>query len=329
MDLQQPPQILPSDAPRLAAITQAEVAKWRERWTKFLFGGTLPAKQPPLRIREELSERSDSIERFHLTYEVEPGTTTEAYLLRPRDPNGKHLGIVLFHQTDPATIEVTGSLDPEPEESPKEISAVHLVQRGYVVLCPKCFIFGEHRVDEQDAYAGYRAEVKKMQQRHPYWKGLGRMVWDGIRAVDVLATRDDVDHERIGAIGHSLGGKEVLFVAAFDERVKAGVSSDGGIGLTFSNWHDVWYLGQEIREQGFELENHQVLTMIAPRAFLLVGGKYDNDRAWPFIAGVMPLWASLGAPENIGWFRHDADHCWPLEAQKVGYTFLDQRLKEP
>jgi hypothetical protein len=131
--------------------------------------------------------------------------------------------------------------------------------------------------------------------------------FDGFRAVDVLEAHPNVDAERIGAIGHSLGGKQVLFVMAFDPRIKAGVSSDGGIGLQFSNWDADWYLSQEVHSRKFE--NNQVLAMIAPRAFLLVGGKYDDDRAWPFIAGAVPLWGAKRAPENVGWFRHDRGHC--------------------
>jgi hypothetical protein len=148
MDLQQPLQTLPSDAPKLAAIDQADITKWCERWTKFLFDRTLPAERPPLHVREDHHERSGLIERFHLTYEVESGTTTEAYLLRPKKPSGRLPGIVLFHQTDPVTIEIAGSLNPEPEGSLKEIYAIHLALRGYVVLCPKCFIFGKDKVGE-------------------------------------------------------------------------------------------------------------------------------------------------------------------------------------
>jgi hypothetical protein len=40
-----------------------------------------------------------------------------------------------------------------------------------------------------------------------------------------------------------------LYAAAFDERYKAVVFSEGGIGLTFSNWDAVWYLGEGIRRQ--------------------------------------------------------------------------------
>jgi hypothetical protein len=165
-----------------------------------------------------------------------------------------------------------------------------------------------------------------MKKTHPAWRGLGRMIWDAMHAIEVLIELG-VNSEKIGAIGHSLGGKQVLFASAFEKRIKVGVSSDGGIGLRFSNWNDAWYLDQDVRAKEFELENHQVLAMIAPRAFLLVGGQYDTDCAWPFIAGAIPLWRSYGKAEDIGWFRHEAGHSWPKEAQDEGYRFLDTYLK--
>ena len=44
-----------------------------------------------------------------------------------------------------------------------------------------------------------------------------RMTWDGVRALDFLAAQRGVDAGRLGIIGHSLGAKEVLYVAAFDD----------------------------------------------------------------------------------------------------------------
>lgn len=325
MDLQQPPPSLPPDAPKVAAIAPADVAQWRKRWTTFLFGGALPSHDTPLNVREDRRDESDGIERVHLTYDTEPDVRTEAYVLRPKNASGKLPAVVVFHSTSNETIEQTGAFDPSVD---RHIGA-HLARRGYVVIAPKCYLWGAAG-ETPPAKAGrefYVGEVTKMQQRHPQWKGMARMIWDGWRAVDVLAARADVDTAHIGAIGHSLGAKESLFSAAFDERIKAAVSSDGGIGLTLSNWHDPWYLGPEIRAPGFELENHQVLAMIAPRAFLLAGGDYDNDRAWPFIASALPLWKSLDTPDAVGWYRHKAGHNWPPDAQKVGYEFLDKYLK--
>jgi hypothetical protein len=193
------------------------------------------------------------------------------------------------------------------------------------VTPPRCFIF---RDGNPVGDKGWVREVNKMRARHPNWKGLGCMIRDGMRAVDVLRVCPEVDSNKIGTIGHSLGGKQALFVMAFDHRLKVGVSSDGGIGLTFSNWHRCWYLDEEIRSASFPLENNQVLAMIAPRPFLLVGGKFDNDRAWPFIAGAIPLWKSFRRAQNIGWYRHNKGHRWPRQAHDVAYQFLDRYLKE-
>ena len=85
------------------------------------------------------------------------------------------------------------------------------------------------------------------------------------------------------------GAKEALYLAAFDERVRATVSSEGGIGLADSNWDAPWYLGEAIRRPGFALEQAQVLALAAPRAFLLIGGdSADGDASWPSIDAVLP-----------------------------------------
>jgi hypothetical protein len=323
--LQRPPDTVPAGAPTLAALAPGDVEMWHQRWLEFLFGGELPRERPPLNVREDRRDEGDGIERNHIVYEVEPGVATEAYILRRKGGSDRRPGIVVFHSTSAETIEQSGALDPSVD---RHIGA-HLALRGYIVIAPKCYLWGAagQPPPPNVGRAFWSGEVEKMQQRHPRWKGMARMVWDGIRAVDVLVVRDDVDAGRIGCIGHSLGAKESLFLPAFDRRVKAAVSSDCGIGLALSNWDAPWYLGPEIRAAGFQLENHQVLAMIAPSAFLLAAGKDDNERSWPFIASGLPLWKSLGAPAAIGWFRHGAGHNWPPEAQQVGYPFLDQYLK--
>jgi hypothetical protein len=108
-------------------------------------------------------------------------------------------------------------------------------------------------------------------------------------AVDILAAQPQVDSSRLGAVGHSLGAKEVLYLAAFDERIKATVSSEGGVGIKFSNWNASWYLGAEVDEPNFAREHHELLALTAPRAFLLVGGQSaDGDQGWPFIEAALP-----------------------------------------
>ena len=120
-------------------------------------------------------------------------------------------------------------------------------------MCPRCFLWEYRR--------GTRLEtaVDWLRARHPGVTGMAKMLYDASRAVDLLVAIDEVDPRRIGAIGHSLGAKEVLYLAAFDERIRAAVSSEGGIGLTYSNWDAPWYLGEAIRRPGFGLDHGQVL----------------------------------------------------------------------
>ncbi len=53
-------------------------------------------------------------------------------------------------------------------------------------------------------------------------------IWDGVRAIDYLLSRSEVDPERIGCAGHSGGGTLTLFISALDERVKCAVVNQGG-----------------------------------------------------------------------------------------------------
>jgi hypothetical protein len=156
---------------------------------------------------------------------------------------------------------------------------------------------------------------------------MGKMLYDAVRAVDLLTTVPEVDSARLGAIGHSLGGKEVLYLAAFDMRIRAAVSSEGGIGLTYSNWNAGWYLGEGIGRPGFPLDHGQVLALVAPRAFLLIGGdSADGRRSWPYIEANLPVWRLAGRPEGLGLFVHGGGHAYPPEAEGVADRWLDHFL---
>jgi dienelactone hydrolase len=329
-------------APKLAAIVPGDVPLWRRRWESFLFSNNeIPkpeedSKQLDVK-RSGPNKKGNKIERFHLDYKIDEGARAEAHLLLPENRKGKLPGVVVFHETYPIgnPWEAAGSLDPKcairsglPKEDvvkdPRYIAA-HLA-RKYAVFVPRCFIFTKKTRHKKKPW-DFDGALKKMKINHPNWKwGISQMILEGMRAVDVLRKQPEVDCNNIGAIGHSLGGKQVLFVMAFDQRINVGVSSDGGIGLCSSDWDKAWYLGPEIRYR--EFDTNQILAMIAPHAFLLVGGKHDNDRAWSFIAGAMPLWKAAGCLAKVGWYRHDKGHCWPPEAQKAAYPFLGRYLKQ-
>lgn len=318
---------LPDDAPMLSnllvdadgeAITSLPAWKKqrdtiRKRWTDYV--QPLPPNRaaPKLAVIEE--DRPEGAIRQLVTYEGEPGITVRGYLLRPAmiDDNAKLPGAVVMHSTVDHTIRQPAGLDGPPEKW----FGLGLAKRGCVAFCPECFLW--HDKGE----LSYAQVVERFHQRHPNSKGMAKMLFDAMRAVDVLASVPYVDAKHIGAVGHSLGAKEALYLAAFDERVKVTVSSEGGIGTTFSNWDAVWYLDKAIKEFAKEHEHHELLALCAPRPFLLLGGdSADGERSWPFIDAALPVYELYGKPARLGLFNHKKGHAVPPQAEKRIYEWL-------
>jgi dienelactone hydrolase len=262
-------------------------------------------------------DRSDVLRQL-IRYDAEPGLPVEAYLLRPIAKGPPAPAVVVLHSTADFTIRQPAGL----EGPPQLHLGLQLAQRGYVALCPRCFLW-------QYGKPGRLADaVAWLDTRHHGVRGMAKMLFDAMRAVDLLASLPQVDTSRVGAIGHSLGAKEVLYLAAFDDRIRAAVSSEGGIGLTYSNWDAPWYLGDAIRRPGFPLDHGQVLALAAPRAFLLLGGdSADGDWSWPYIEAALPVWRLTRAPEAVGLVNHHQGHAFPAIARERSVQWLDWFLR--
>jgi len=291
------------------------VVEWQTRRAKILSDWRAILGRPPARCplapREIESKDCGTYMLRKIALQVEPDEWMPAWLFVPK---GKGPW--------PAVVEMHPTRDDNMDYSLGDGTAIYLVEHGYVVLAPRNFLWGYHGLKMKEATAD-------LLRRYPQWTGMGKMLWDGRRAVDYLETLLFVSRDRIGAIGHSLGAKEALYMAAFDERIVATVSSEGGIGLTFSNWNDPWYLGEQIRRPNFGHDHHEVLALVAPRAFLLLGGdSADGDRSWPYIEAVLPVWKLLGAPDAVGMFNHKDGHKLNDAARRLAYQFLDRFLKK-
>jgi dienelactone hydrolase len=301
------------------------VEAWEERrrelagrWKTFLGTIEAPRARPALTVLEQ--DSSAGVVRQLVRYEAEPGLPVEGYLLRPESSGRGRPGVVVLHSTVNYTIRQPAGLEGPAD---KHIG-LHLARRGYVTFSPRCFLWQYSRANRLPE------AVEWLRGRHPQVTGMAKMLFDAVRAVDIIAGQDDVDPKRIGAIGHSLGAKEALYLAAFDRRIRASVSSEGGVGLSQSNWEAPWYLGEAIRRPGFPLDHGQVLALIAPRAFLLIGGNSaDGDASWPYIEAVKPVWALTGAAEAVGLVNHGQGHAFPAVAQERSYQWLDWFLRPP
>jgi dienelactone hydrolase len=293
---------------------------WRRRrmelleiWQNVLGQIDVKRERPP-RVDVIAEDRVGDVVRQLVRYSAEPDAPTEAYLLTPAQPRGKSPGAIVFHSTVPESIRQPAGLADVSEKH----FGVALARRGFVAFCPRNFLWPETtRMALEDA-------TRQFRQRHPRARGMAKMLFDGQVALDILAARSDVDASRIGCIGHSLGAKEALYLAAFDPRVTAVVSSEGGIGMTMSNWDADWYLGDVLHQSGFVREHHELLALAAPRPFLLVGGdSADGAASWPWIAAALPVYRLYGSPPRLGLLNHKRGHAVPADVEPRLLEWLD------
>ena len=319
-EIQTSPAKLPAEAPKLRDLLtdgsgmridsldgwkgcREELRQW---WLEFL--GPMPAgrkEAPKLEVLEE--DRPEGVVRQLVQYEVEPGIKTQAYLLRPLKVTGKVPGVAAFHSTADESIRQPAGVEGLPEKA----FGLRFARQGRIVFCPRNYLWPDN------THIAAKEEAEKFQKRMPKSKGMAKMLYDALVAVDILASLPEVDAARIGAVGHSLGAKETLYLAAFDERVKVTVSSEGGIGTKFSNWDALWYLGDSIQKPDFTHEHHELLALAAPRPFLLIGGdSADGDRGWPFIEQALKVYQLYEGPPRIGQYNHKKGHAVPPEAEQ-------------
>lgn len=283
----------------------------RRAWYQFL--GPMPEPPAELDLRILKEDRESGCLRQLVEYISESNQKVQGYLLSPLSSSRapatekssilKHPALVALHQTTNDSIEEIAGLKGNKEQQigPK------LARRGFVVFCPRNYLW-------QDVDTLNEA-VDKFKKRHPKTLGMRKMLYDAMRGVDVLESLPHVDTKRLGCVGHSLGGKEALYLAAFDDRIKATVASELGIGFKYTNWNAPWYLGNGINESGFELNHHQLIAMAAPRPFLLLAGESggpgsvaDGDRSWPYLAAAQPICSFYGQPVRIGMLNHREGH---------------------
>ena len=303
-----------------------------ERWCQALG----ESGEPPFTPETELVREADFPEFHGAFYWQRTGKETrqQILLMTPHGIEGKRPAVVTpFYAPDGMCgYDLTAGM-PLPQEKKTTFFALHLVRMGYVVAA--CDAYPFHLVPCPDGCSGrqdflwWRAAAKEFACRFPRWTGMGKLAADTRLAVDFLAGQPVVDADRIGVMGHSLGGKMAFYAGCLDERVKAVVGSDFGIGWEQTNWNDPWYWGTErvevLRRQG--LEHWQLLAARCPLPFFLIAGEFDSDASLEFLAPARERYAAAGAEENLGFFNHASGHRPTAESLLAAYRFLGRHLE--
>ncbi len=291
--------------------------------------GPMPGKDRivPLAVKVLSEEKLDGYVRKKITYAPEAGDRVPAWLLIPNGAK-KNPAVLCLHQT--ITIGKDEPVGLGKQESKQQ--ALHLVKRGYVCLAPDYPSFGEYQYDFPKAFkAGL------------YQSGTMKAIWNNMRAVDLLQSLPEVDGERIGVIGHSLGGHNSLYTAAFDERLKVSVSSCGFnsfhkyYGGNLKGWTSDRYMpriaseyGNDPKRMPFDFDD--VLLAICPRGVFAMSplrdANFEVSGVKDVIAKVAPVYAKLGVAEKLKAVHPDAGHEWPEAERKAAYEFMDGILKK-
>ena len=303
----------------LAPLWQQDSAKVRAKWNNLLQEPKLPSGKPTARVLRDIAQRNFAGQLIEL--ELESGVWEKVYVLRPRNGARRLLPVMIvpFYDVDtPAAADLGGRN--YAQASGVNAYAYTAAQHGYLAIAVRWFgeSYGE----------SYSEAVANLARRHPGSTGLGKWVADARRVVDFIETLPDADATRIGIIGHSLGGKMALYAAAFEPRIRAAVSSELGIGFSMSNYDDYWYLGDKLASVPAGTDQHELVALIAPRPFLLIGGdEYDKQDSWYYINAARAVYELSGNGTNIGYFNHHKGHTPTPEAVSLAFDWLDHFLK--
>ena len=182
--------------------------------------GGLPAVKTDLHPRVTGKIQMDGFSVEKLIFQSLPGVYVTALVYVPDDRSKKH----------PAVLVPAGHA-PDGKFHYQSLSQ-RLAARGYVVISWDPVGQGE-RSQFWDASAG-KSRYNLVCGEHAVMGNLAYLaganlarweIWDGIRAVDYLLTRPEVDGERISITGTSGGGFQATLIAALDERIKVAVPS--------------------------------------------------------------------------------------------------------
>lgn len=288
--------------------------------------GQLPTdvRRVPLDVRViENVAKQGNYEQREISFAVEPGDRAHGYLLLPHGAK-RRPAVLCLHQTNQfGSAESVGLAGRPSIHYGKE-----LAQRGYVTLSVDYPNFGQYKFNAYE---------------HGYFSATMKGIWNHMRAVDLLQSLDEVDAERIGVIGHSLGGHNGLFVAVFDDRIRCVVSSCGFCSFSryyggdLTGWSHQGYMPRiadayQRNPAKMPFDFTEVVAAIAPRPFLAVApqrdANFDVEGVRECIAAAEPVYNLLGADDLLKALYPDAEHDFPDAERTAAYEWFDRWLND-
>ncbi|WPP49111.1 alpha/beta hydrolase family protein [Catalinimonas niigatensis] len=304
---------------------QAEV---REKLMKIV--GPFPEKTP---LNSQITETlvKDGIKVEKLIYESQPGFYVTAGLFMPKTLKGKA----------PAIIYCSGHTELGFRSDTYQHKILNLVHKGFVVLAFDPLGQGE-RMQYPEA-EGKKSRIGGPTKEHGYagaqsfisGSSLAKhMIWDGIRTVDYLLTRPEIDPKRIGMTGRSGGGTQTAYIAAFDERIYAAATeayvTTLDILLKTKGPQDAEQNFMHFIEQGLDIAD--LLEVRAPKPAMIISTTRDFfsiEGARQAYAEVQQVYQAFGMENNISMSEDDEVHASTPKNREAMYAFFQKHLQNP
>ncbi len=158
-------------------------------------------------------------------------------------------------------------------------------------------------------------------------------IWDGIRSIDYLVSRPEVDPHRIGCTGNSGGGTLTAYLMAFDDRIFAAAPS---CYLTTMQ-RLLETIGPQDAEQNFPnqialgIDHADYVTLRAPKPTLICVGTldyFDIDGAWTTFREAKRIYGMLGHGDRVDLFEYHDQHGFSLPRRQAAMRFFRRWLQQ-
>ena len=301
--------------------TEWEARRPRLRREYFDMLGLWPLpKKTPLHatVTGTLQRDGVTIEKLH--FQSRPGLYVTGNLYRPSKSEGKL----------PAILYVCGhsGRGRDGNKTAFQDHGMWFASNGYICLIIDTLQLGEI----PGIHHGTYREGRWWWQARGYTPA-GVECWNGVRALDYLISRPDVDAERLGVTGISGGGAATFWIAAADERVKVAVPVSGMSDLESYVSHKVinGHCDCMFLINTYQWHWTTIAALIAPRPLLFANS--DNDRIFPMdgnrriIARLRQLYQMYDKPELVEEYISKGGHEDRPDLRVAAFKWMNKHLK--
>ena len=317
---------------RLASLnTRSDWQKYQNEINQTLYASLSKFKKTPLNPETTGILVRDGVTIEKIIYESHPNFYVTASLFLPRKRQ----------HPAPAIIYCSGHSELGFRSETYQHVILNLVEKGFIVLAYDPIGQGE-RLQYPDLETG-KSTIGSSTQEHSY-AGVQTLlsgsslsdyfIWDGIRAVDYLFTREEVDKDRIGITGRSGGGTQAAMIAACDDRILAAAPEN-----YVTNFKRLFQaIGPQDAEQNpwfgiaRGIDHADFIHARAPKPTLIISTTNDFfsiQGARETFYEVKKSYAALGMTENVLMVENFGEHESILENRKAMYAFFQKFLNMP